>query len=209
MGPLPRPYPPTRPIQDGEQRPDAALPRDIGEVRGPDVMRARDLQLAQPSGIDRVGWRPRAGAGRARQGMDPPPRHPRGHRPSSHWLPCTRESPAQHSGSSTRPCDMECVNLAHQGHVLPRDRQCLVVGRRARECQDPAWPNDGQVVGSVDPRVALSHPALVRAPAQPSCSHVRWPHLGRESRAGRFCRLRGGAAAPHRGGCVDHWLCPF
>ena len=86
MGQRPRPYPPTRPIQDGAQRHNAALPRDIGEVRGPDVMRARDLQLAQPSGIDRVGWRPRAGAGRAIQGMDPPPRHPRGHRPSSHWL---------------------------------------------------------------------------------------------------------------------------
>ena len=137
-----------------------------------------------------------------------------GRRPTG--CPARVESPAQHAGSSTRPCDMECVNLAHQGHVLPRDRQCLVVGRRARECQDPAWPNDGQVVGSVDPRVALSHPAWVRAPAQPSCSHVSGPiWAGSPVRAGSAACA--GALPPHTvvaasiTGCVhsESWFgCP-
>ena len=103
---------------------------------------------------------------------------------------------------------MECVNLAHQGHVLPRDRQCLVVGRRARECQDPAWPNDGQVVGSVDPRVALSHPALGERPFSTIILQRQLPDLRVEGLEIRRVR-RGFVATKYVSGSCQQLLLPF
>ena len=54
--------------------------------------------------------------------------------------------------------------------------------------QDLALPNNRQCVGSVDHRLALSHPALVRAPSQQSCSSVSCPILA-------WSTLRSGSAA--------------
>ena len=47
VGQPPRQHPATRPIQDGEQIHEASAHRDVGDVGGPHLVRASDLQLAQ------------------------------------------------------------------------------------------------------------------------------------------------------------------
>ena len=117
IGQPPRQHPPTCPIQDGEQIHDAAPHRDVGDVRCPDLIRTRDLQMAQQIGIDRVGWMPLAGVGLAVERRDAHLLHQRGHMPTSDQATCAREYPAQHP----RPCkwvfQVHLVNPAPQRQI--------------------------------------------------------------------------------------------
>jgi len=69
------------------------------------------------------------------------------------------EYPAQHPGSGKRIVQMEGVDPAHQRQSRVRHRLWLIVGRGTSQRQDVALSNDGEGVGSVDHRLALSHPA--------------------------------------------------
>ncbi len=50
-------------------------------------------------------------------------------------------------------------------------RSGLIVGRRARHPENLTLPNDGQGMGLVDHRTALSKPALMSAPSQQLVRH--------------------------------------
>ena len=62
----------------------------------------------------------------------------------------------------------------------------------ARQLQELALPDNWPCMGSVDHRFALSHPALVSAPAKKSCSGVSCPIVA-------WSILRSGSAALARG----------
>lgn len=79
---------------------------------------------------------------------------------------CAPEEVAQHPGAGKWILQMEFVNPPHQGQYRRRDRGRLVVGRRAGHPKELALPDNGQWVGSVDHRFALSKPALMSAPSQ-------------------------------------------
>jgi hypothetical protein len=136
---------------------------------------ARDLPMAQQIGIDRVGGMPLAGARVAIHRRDPHARHQGAYALAPNRVAFSPEQVPQHAGSGKRMVQMELGNPTHQRQLCGRHRCRRVVRGRPREFQERAWPHNGQFVSSVDPRVALTNPALMSACSQQSCSRASCP----------------------------------
>jgi len=96
-------------------------------------------------------------------------------RPTS--MPPPEQQIAQHPGAGERMLQVQLVDAAHQRQVGGADRLGVVVDGAAADGEQLGLPLDGQRVGAVDHRFALSSPALVSAPSKKSFSSASWPIL--------------------------------
>src|SRR3979411_814952 len=71
----PRQNPAGRPIEYDSEVNETALHGDIGDVHGPDLVRARDRHAAQQIRIDLVGWLALGGTGTTIERLYPHPPH--------------------------------------------------------------------------------------------------------------------------------------
>ena len=85
------------------------------------------------------------------------------------------EQVAQHPAARERVLQVQLVDAPHQLQVRFADRLEVVVHRAAADVQQLGLALDGQLVVTVDHRLALSNPALVSAPSKKSFSSVSCP----------------------------------
>ena len=149
---------------------------------------ASDCRYYRPPRPGSPGCAPRCGEGRdtpdvpearglvwACPPLNAPARHQGGHVPMPPRMPVWPAPIAQPPGAGKRMVQLERVDPAHQGQIHGRHGRRLVVRRCPRARQKVPVPPHREGLGSGDHRRALSHPALVRAPAPPSCSRARGP----------------------------------
>src|SRR5215213_6828712 len=84
---------------------------------------------------------------------------------------------AQHPATRERKVEMQLVHPAHDGEIGRRHGSRQVINTAPANGQSMRLAGDGQVVRSVDHRLALSSPALPSAPAKKSFVSVSSPSL--------------------------------
>src|SRR3954454_1704257 len=84
---------------------------------------------------------------------------------------------AQHPAAREREVEMQLVHPAHDGEIGRRHGSRQVIDTAAADVQSLRLAGDGQVMRSVDHRLALSSPALPSAPAKKSFVSVSSPIL--------------------------------
>src|SRR3954465_12913497 len=84
--------PPAEPVDDGGEIDKTARHRNVGDIHGPDLVGARDRQIAQQVRIDLVPRRRLGGIWLAVNGLDPHPLHQRGDMPAANLEALSRQS---------------------------------------------------------------------------------------------------------------------
>lgn len=159
VGDSPAEYLAAEPIHHGHQIDEAAPHRNVGDVRRPDLIRPVDAQVPQQIRIDVTARCLLAGVGFPVEGFDA---H-LGHEPADAFPACTDtllfQQIAQHAGASERKLQVQFVDPAHQRQILGRFRRRLIVGRRARQLQYLALPDNraGRGCGQSSPCAQPSH----------------------------------------------------
>jgi hypothetical protein len=175
IGQPPRQPPTPRPVENRTQVHEAPCHRKGGDLGGPDVLGTRARQVAQEIGRDRVGGMPVAEVRLAIPRRKAHASHQRGHVPPPNRMAGSPHALTQHPGAGNRILQLKLGNPAHQGPLRLRSRRRLIVRGCPCARQELTLPNDWQGVGSGNHRVALSHPALMSAPSQQSCSSASCP----------------------------------
>ena len=124
--------------------------RTICDIRRPDVIQARDLQMAWQVGIDRVGGMPLAGARRMIHRRDPHACYQSPDALASNRVAFLPEQVPQQAASCKRIVQIQPVDRAYQYQLCCRHRPRLVIHSCSRELQRLAVPHDRQFVSSVD-----------------------------------------------------------
>ena len=106
-----------RPIQYGGEIDEAVGHRDIGDVHGPDLVRLRDLQLAQQIRIDLVAGFGLGGARMAIERLYPHPPHQRLHMPAADLAPLQTQQAAQHTRTGERILHVQPIEPLHDFEV--------------------------------------------------------------------------------------------
>src|SRR6218665_453236 len=148
---------------------------DVRRIQGPDLVAARDRELAQQVRIDLVARRRLAAARLRAQRLDAHALHQRGHGPAADLQAFAPELIAHHPCAHERVLQGELVQPPPQPQVALADRARQVVHRAAADTEQLGLARDAQVMGTVDHRFALSNPALVSARSKKSFSSVSSP----------------------------------
>ncbi len=181
-----------RPIEYSGEIDEAVGHRDIGDVHGPDLVRSRDLQVAQQIRIDLVaGFRLR----RARPAIErlyPHPPHQRLHVPAADLAPPQGQQASQHTRAGEGVFQVQPIDLLHDLEIGGRYRAGQIIDASPADLQNLCLLGDRQIVLTVDHRFALSNPALVSAPSKKSFSSVSSPILAWSA----FTSIAGMTGAP-------------
>src|SRR5881396_1431746 len=173
----PRQNPTSRPVEDDSEIHEAACHRNVGDVHGPDLVRARDLHAAQQIWIDLVARFGLGGARTAIERLYPHPPHQRLHMPAADLAPLQSQQASQHTRTGEGELQVQPIQMPHDREVGGRHRPRQIIDAAAADLQNFRLPGDRQIVSTVDHRFALSNPALVSAPSKKSFSSVSSPIL--------------------------------
>jgi len=151
-------------VVEGEVARDAgARHRDVREVHRPHLIRPRDRAAAPQIGKHGMRAVPLATARLRRDRGDAHAPHERREVPASDAHPRAMQEALQHPCTRKRGIEIKRVDTLHQRQVRIADEAWHVVHAATAQPQRGGLLRDRECVGLIDHRVALSHPALVRA----------------------------------------------
>src|SRR3954454_15976264 len=169
--------PPAEPVDDGGEIDKTARHGNVGQIHGPDLVGARDRQIAQQVRINLVPRRRLGGIWLAVNGLDPHALHQRGDMSAANLETLSRQQITQHAAAREGEIQMQLVHPAHQREISARGRPWQVINAAPADVQHPGLSRDWQIMRAVDHRFALGKPALPSAPAKKSFSSVSSPIL--------------------------------
>src|SRR6202142_4590269 len=182
----PRQHFAARHIQNRHQVQKTVRHRQIGQIRGPDLIRPIDHQVLQQVGINR---RPACRDTRARlavQRLDPHQAHERAHVPAPDLMALTLQLRRDFAGPVERRLQVQLVHPAHQLQIPRRDRPRPVVRARTGHIQQLGLAPHAQLSAPLNHRLPLRPGNFPSAVDKKSLSIVSSPIF---SRNWRICSL--------------------
>ena len=119
------------PIDDRHEIDEAPAHRDVGDIRGPDLVGPVDLQVPEQVRIDGMGRMAPAGIGLPVQRLDTHLLHQRADVLAANHMAFPPEHVAQHPAAGKGILQVQFVDPAHQRQICRRGRRRRVVRRRA------------------------------------------------------------------------------
>src|SRR5258708_12862031 len=123
-----------------------------------------------------MGPRFRLGAARAAiERSYPHPPTQRLHVPAADLAPLQSQQASQHTRTGEGELQVRPIQMPHDREVGGRHRARQIINTAAADLQNFRLLADRQIMSTLDPRFALTNPALVSAPSKKSFSSVSSP----------------------------------